>query len=75
MELGILRFVTANHGAVTTHEPTSHGSIRTLYAPLADFRSDGRGLECGEKMSRKVLSALRWRMVTDILVESVPRFL
>ena len=66
MALGTLRLVMANHGAVTIELPTSHGSIRMLYAPLADFRSDGRGCGSGEKIRRNVASAFRCRTVTDI---------
>lgn len=36
--------VLANHGASTIELPVRKGSIRTVYAPLADVRSVGDGL-------------------------------
>ena len=68
MALGTTRLVMANQGAVTIELPTSHGSMRMLYAPFADLRSEGRGCGSGEKMSRKVASAFRCRTVTDIAI-------
>lgn len=61
------RCVIANHFALTIELPISHGSTRTLNAPFADKRSDEVGCAAGENIKRKLLSALRWRMVTDIL--------
>lgn len=43
MALGVRSVVFANHGAVTTEGPESHGSISREKAPLAERRSDGRG--------------------------------
>ena len=66
MEPGSSLFVIANHFALTIEEPTSQGSISTLKDPCAERRSVGEGLGFGEKMRRKVLSALRCRTVRDI---------
>ena len=68
MELGTTRLVIANHGAVTMELPTSQGSIRTVYARLADSRSSVDGCGSGEKIRRKVLSAFKCRIVTDMLL-------
>lgn len=73
--LGTTRSVTANHDALTIELPTSHGSIRTLKAPLADWRSVADGFFLGEKIKRNELSALRCRTVTDMaeVVQESPK--
>jgi hypothetical protein len=49
--------------------PVSHGSIRTENAPLVEKRSDEGAAASGEKMRRKVESALRCLTVTDMRSE------
>ena len=66
MALGVRSVVLANHGAVTTDGPESHGSKSTEKAPLAARRSDGNGWASGEKTRRNVESPLRCRTLTDI---------
>lgn len=61
-----LCFVVANHGAVTTESPVSHGSIRIEKAPLEDVSCERDGCDSGENIRRKVLSAFRCLTVTDI---------
>jgi len=67
MALGTTLSVIANHFAFTTELPTSHGSTRTLNAPLAESKSSDVGSCCGEKISRKELSPFRCRTVTDMV--------
>ena len=62
--------VLANHGASTIELPVRKGSIRTVYAPLADVRSVGDGLWNGEKVRRKELSALRC-LTTRLMVSTL----
>lgn len=50
--------------------PDSHGSISTLNAPLTDTKSSEEGFFLGENMRRKLLSAFRWRTVTDMFGRS-----
>lgn len=50
--------------------PDSHGSMSTLNAPLTDSKSSEEGVFLGENMRRKLLSAFRWRTVTDIFSQS-----
>ncbi len=69
MALGILCSVLANQGAVTMDGPVSHGSIRTENAPLVERRSVEGAVTSGEKMRRKVESALRCLTVTDMRSE------
>jgi len=70
MALGTTLSVIANHFALTTELPTSHGSIRTLKAPLAESKSSAVGSSCGEKISRKELSPFRCRTVTDMVASA-----
>lgn len=70
MALGTTLSVIANHFAFTTELPTSHGSTRTLNAPLAERKSSDVGSCCGEKISRKELSPFRCRTVTDMVASA-----
>ena len=54
---------------MTIDGPVSHGSIRTENVPLVGRRSDEEVVTSGEKMRRKVESALRCLTVTDMRSE------
>lgn len=65
-----LKTVLANHEASTIELPVRKGSIKTVYAPLAEVRSLGEGFSRGEKVRRKELSALRC-LTTRLMVSTL----
>lgn len=66
MHGGMLWLVHANHDFETIDVPVSQGSIRIVYAPLLDLKSDVEGCASGENMRRKLASAFKCLTVRDM---------
>jgi hypothetical protein len=73
MQGGTLSVVQANHGFATIDLPVSQGSMRIVYAPFAELKSDADAGPSGENMRRKLASAFKCLTVNDMADRRGPR--